>query len=68
MEEADQADPSAFAFTYPDELPLADKIRAVATRIYGAKDVAFTPAATKTLKQLTDEGCGHMPVCIAKTQ
>ena len=68
MEEADQADPSAFAFTYPDELPLADKIRAVATRIYGAKDVAFTPAVTKTLKQLTDEGCGHMPVCIAKTQ
>ncbi|MFR6025089.1 MAG: formate--tetrahydrofolate ligase [Christensenellales bacterium] len=68
MEEADHADPSAFAFTYPDELPLADKIRAVATRIYGAKDVAFTPAATKTLKQLTDEGCGHMPVCIAKTQ
>ena len=68
MEEADQADPSAFAFTYPDELPLADKIRAVATRSYGAKDVAFTPAATKTLKQLTDEGCGHMPVCIAKTQ
>ena len=68
MEEADQADPSAFAFTYPDELPLADKIRAVATRIYGAKDVAFTPASTKTLKQLTDEGCGHMPVCIAKTQ
>ena len=30
--------------------------------------MAFTPAATKTLKQLTDEGCGHMPVCIAKTQ
>ena len=68
MEEANHADPSAFAFTYPDELPLADKIRAVATRIYGAKDVAFTPAAAKTLKQLTDEGCGPMPVCIAKTQ
>ena len=68
MEEADHADPSAFAFTYPDEMPLADKIRAVATRIYGAKDVSFTPAAMKTIKQLTDEGCGHMPVCIAKTQ
>ena len=48
-------------------MPLADKIRAVATRIYGAKDVSFTPAAMKTLKQLTDEGCGRMPVCIAET-
>lgn len=68
MEEASHADPAAFTFTYPDEMPLADKIRAVATRIYGAKDVSFTPAAMKTLKQLTDEGCGRMPVCIAKTQ
>ncbi|MEE0297829.1 MAG: formate--tetrahydrofolate ligase, partial [Christensenellales bacterium] len=68
MEEASHADASTFSFTYPDELPLADKIRAVATRIYGAKDVSFTPAALKTLKQLTDEGCGNMPVCIAKTQ
>lgn len=68
MEEASHADPAAFTFTYPDEMPLADKIRAVATRIYGAKDVSFTPAAMKTLKQLTDEGCGKMPVCIAKTQ
>ena len=68
MEEANHADPAAFTFTYPDDMPLADKIRAVATRIYGAKDVSFTPAAMKTLKQLTDEGCGKMPVCIAKTQ
>ena len=68
MEEASHADPAAFTFTYPDEMPLADKIRAVATRIYGAKDVSFAPAAMKTLKQLTDEGCGKMPVCIAKTQ
>ena len=68
MEEASHADPAAFTFTYPDDMPLADKIRAVATRIYGAKDVSFTPAAMKTLKQLTDEGCGRMPVCIAKTQ
>ena len=68
MEEASHADPAAFTFTYPDDMPLADKIRSVATRIYGAKDVSFTPAAMKTLKQLTDEGCGKMPVCIAKTQ
>ena len=68
LEALDASDPAAFSFTYPDELPLADKIRAVATRIYGAKDVAFSPAAMKTLAQLEAEGCGGMPVCIAKTQ
>ena len=68
LDEIAQAEPEKFSFTYPDELPLADKIRAVATRIYGAKDVAFAPAAMKTIRQLTDEGCGSMPVCIAKTQ
>ena len=68
MEEAEQADASRFAFTYPDELGLQDKIRAVATRIYGAKDVSFAPAALKTIAQLEAEGCARMPVCIAKTQ
>ena len=68
LDALDHAEPEKFSFTYPDELPLADKIRAVATRIYGARDVSFAPAALKTLKQLTDEGCGNMPVCIAKTQ
>ena len=68
MEEAAQADASRFAFTYPDELGLQDKIRAVATRIYGAKDVSFAPAALKTIAQLEAEGCARMPVCIAKTQ
>ena len=68
MEEAAQADASRFSFTYPDELDLQDKIRAVATRIYGAKDVSFAPAALKTIAQLEAEGCARMPVCIAKTQ
>ena len=68
LDELAQAEPEKFSFTFPDELPLADKIRAVATRIYGARDVSFAPAAMKTIRQLTDEGCGNMPVCIAKTQ
>ncbi len=66
--EVNKADPAQFRFTYPDEMPLEDKIRAVATRIYGAKDVSFAPAAKKMLAKLTEEGCGNMPVCIAKTQ
>ena len=68
MKEIENATPETFSFTYPDDIGLCDKIRAVATRIYGAKDVSFAPAALKTIRQLEDEGCRNMPVCIAKTQ
>ncbi len=60
--------PSEFQPLYPDELPLKDKIHTVAAEIYGAADVAYTPAAEKTLAKLTDLGFGNLPVCIAKTQ
>ncbi len=60
--------PSAFRPLYPDDLPLKDKIRTVATEIYGAADVSYTPAAEKTLARLTALGFGNLPVCIAKTQ
>ncbi len=68
MEALREGDPDRFSFTYPDALPLQEKIRAVATRVYGAKDVSFAPAARRALEQLAREGCGAMPVCIAKTQ
>lgn len=61
--------PANFHHTY--ELAgttLAQKIEAVATRIYRADGVDFTPAATKQLKQLEELGYGELPVCIAKTQ
>lgn len=57
-----------FSFTYPDDLPLADKLWAVAKKVYGAKHVSFTAAAEKELQRLENEGCGHLPICIAKTQ
>ena len=60
--------PSSLQFTYPDDLSLKDKIAAIATRIYGAKSVAFAQGALTQLKKLESEGCGKMPVCIAKTQ
>ncbi len=63
-----QEKPSAFQPLYPDELPLKEKIRTVATEIYGAADVSYTPAAEKTLARLTALGFGNLPVCIAKTQ
>ena len=56
------------SYTQLDVYKRQDKIRAVATRIYGAGDVSFSPSALKTLRQLEAEGCAHMPVCIAKTQ
>ncbi len=63
-----QEKPSAFQPLYPDDLPLKEKIRTVATEIYGAADVSYTPAAEKTLARLTALGFGNLPVCIAKTQ
>ncbi|MCR4589107.1 MAG: formate--tetrahydrofolate ligase [Lachnospiraceae bacterium] len=59
---------SHFKPIYEDSLPLADKIRCVATEIYGAKDVDFSAAAIKQLQKLTDLGFGDLPVCMAKTQ
>ena len=62
------ADASAFAYTYPDELPIRKKIEAVAARIYGARGVTFTAQALAQLRQLTKAGHDGLPVCIAKTQ
>ena len=60
--------PNDFSLTYPDDISLAEKIEAIATRIYHADGVDFTPNAAKQLKQLEDLGFVGMPVCIAKTQ
>lgn len=59
---------SNFKPLYEDELSLKEKIEKVATEIYGAKDVAFAPAAAKMLKNIEDLGYGNLPVCMAKTQ
>ena len=55
-------------FTYPDDLSIADKIRAVATRIYGADGVSFAPGVLTQIKKAEEEGYRDYPVCIAKTQ
>ena len=67
--EAADANPAPVpSYTYPDEAPLKDKIRAVATRIYHAAEVSFAPQALKDLAQLEADGYASCPVCIAKTQ
>jgi formate--tetrahydrofolate ligase len=57
-----------FAPLYGDALPLADKIRTIATRIYGAGDVAFTHKASADLEGFAAAGYGALPICMAKTQ
>jgi len=59
--------PSTMKFLYADELPLVEKLRAVATTIYGAKDIAMHPAVLAQIEALQAGGFGHYPVCIAKT-
>ena len=53
---------------YAWNLPLAEKIRTVATRVYGADGVVIEEGAAKTLKELESLGYGNLPVCMAKTQ
>lgn len=53
---------------YDLDMPIAKKIETIATRIYGADGVAFSPAAKKAIDNLEFNGLGSLPVCIAKTQ
>ncbi len=57
-----------FEFSYGDDLSLAEKIEAVAKRVYRADGVVFEPSAVKEIEQLERLGFSRMPVCIAKTQ
>ena len=57
-----------FEFAYDDDLSIAEKIEAIARRIYHADGVVFEPAAKKELAQLEKLGFGGIPVCMAKTQ
>ncbi|MFT8637377.1 MAG: formate--tetrahydrofolate ligase [Pseudoclavibacter sp.] len=59
--------PSRFSCAYELDAPLADKIRAVATRVYRADGVVFSAAARAQLDRLTELGFGGLPVCMAKT-
>ncbi len=59
---------SSFKVLYEDDLSLEEKIEKVATEIYGADGVTYSPAAKKELKRITDLGLSKFPVCMAKTQ
>jgi len=57
-----------FRFLYPDEMPLWEKVRTIAQRLYGARDIEADRAVRDRFAALQDQGFGHLPVCIAKTQ
>ncbi len=63
-----EAEHGDFRYCYPDDLGIADKVRAVVQKVYGGRDVQFLPAAEKQIARLTELGYGSLPVCIAKTQ
>ena len=58
----------SFQCLYPDELPLREKVELVAKQIYGAGEVAWGPMTITTLKALTAQGHGNLPICMAKNQ
>ncbi|MCE5251694.1 formate--tetrahydrofolate ligase [bacterium] len=59
--------PTDFRFLYELDAPLKEKIMAIATRIYGASGVDFSPLATKQIDHFTALGFGNLPICMAKT-
>jgi formate--tetrahydrofolate ligase len=60
--------PSDFKYVYDDALPLWDKIKAIATKIYCAGDVTADAKIRGQIKKLQEDGYGNYPVCVAKTQ
>jgi formyltetrahydrofolate synthetase len=59
--------PKNFKFLYELDMPIEEKIRTIATEIYGADDIELLPVARKKIKQFTEMGYGNLPICMAKT-
>jgi formate--tetrahydrofolate ligase len=60
--------PSDFKFVYDEQAPLWDKMKAIATKIYGAADITADSKVRAQIKKLQESGYGHYPICVAKTQ
>jgi formate--tetrahydrofolate ligase len=64
----DEPSPYEFSFTYDDDLTLAEKVEAIATRLYGAGLVTWDAKARRRLQRIERDGYSGLPVCVAKTQ
>jgi len=60
--------PNYFRYVYEESATLWDKMKAVATRIYGASEITADSKVRAQIRQLQESGYGHYPVCVAKTQ
>jgi formate--tetrahydrofolate ligase len=60
--------PAGFKFVYEESAPLWDKMKAIATKIYGASDITADSKVRAQIKKLQEDGYGHYPICVAKTQ
>lgn len=61
------AQKNRFNFLYPLDMPIKEKIRTIATKVYGAKDVAYEPLADEKIARYTECGYTALPLCMAKT-
>lgn len=61
-------EPSELRFAYEDGADIADALESIATKVYRADGVDFTPAAKRQLAELRANGFGNLPICVAKTQ
>jgi formate--tetrahydrofolate ligase len=60
--------PADFRFVYDDAMPLWEKMKTVATKIYGASEVTADTKIRGQIRKLQESGYGHYPICAAKTQ
>ena len=60
--------PTSFKFVYDEQDSLMGKMEKIAQKVYRASGVTVDPKVRTQLKKLTDDGYGHLPVCVAKTQ
>ena len=63
----DEAKPG-FKFVYEDDDTLWEKVKAIAVKIYGAADITADAKVRAQIAKLQEDGYGHYPVCVAKTQ
>ncbi len=59
--------PKDFRFLYPLDMPIEEKIRTIATKVYGADDIVVEPKAARQIALYEELGYGNLPICMAKT-
>ncbi|XP_022053923.2 monofunctional C1-tetrahydrofolate synthase, mitochondrial [Acanthochromis polyacanthus] len=59
--------PSNFQFLYNTEMPIVEKIRTIAQKVYGADDIELSPEAKSKTDYYNQQGYGSLPICMAKT-